>query len=294
LNAPCTLCPRQCGALRADDHTCGSCGVTANPRVARAALHFGEEPCISGSNGSGTVFFSGCPLHCRYCQNHGISQEVFGKEISPARLADIFRELEVAGAHNINLVSGTQFVPAIRQALSLYKPSVPVVYNSGGYERVQTLKTLEGLVDVYLPDFKYADNALGAALSGVPDYADRAAETVLEMARQTGPMQLDKQGIVQRGTMVRHLVLPGHTKNSLAVLDWLANNLPHGCFVSLMFQYTPLRDIEEFPALSRRLTRREREKVFCRLLDLGLTDGYAQEAESASSLFIPNFDLTGV
>ncbi len=294
MNISCTLCPRQCGASRTDERTCGSCGVTATPRVARAALHFGEEPCISGQNGSGTVFFSGCPLHCRFCQNHVISQEGFGKEISPARLADIFRELEDAGAHNLNLVSGTQFVPAIRQALSLYKPSVPVVYNSGGYERVETLKTLEGLVDVYLPDFKYADNALGAALSGVSDYADCAAAAVLEMARQTGPMQLDEHGIAQRGTMVRHLVLPGHTKNSLAVLDWLAENLPHGCFVSLMFQYTPLRDIDGFPSLSRRLTRREREKVFDHLLDLGLTDGYAQEAESASAVYIPNFDLTGV
>jgi len=294
LNISCTLCPRQCGASRTDERTCGGCGVTAAPRVARAALHFGEEPCISGQNGSGTVFFSGCPLHCRFCQNHVISQEGFGKEISPARLADIFRELEDAGAHNLNLVSGTQFVPAIRQALSLYRPSVPVVYNSGGYERVETLKTLEGLVDVYLPDFKYADNALGAALSGVPDYADRAAAAVLEMARQTGPMQLDEYGIARRGTMVRHLVLPGHTKNSLAVLDWLAENLPHGCFVSLMFQYTPLRDIDGFPSLSRRLTRREREKVFDHLLDLGLTDGYAQEAESASAVYIPNFDLTGV
>lgn len=294
MNSSCSLCPRQCNQLRTDAATCGSCGVTFSLRVARAALHFGEEPCISGQNGSGTVFFSGCPLHCRFCQNHGISQEGFGKEITPTRLADIFRELEAAGAHNINLVSGTQFVPAIRQALSLYKPSIPVVYNSGGYERVETLKTLEGLVDIYLPDFKYADNALGAALSRVPDYADRAAEAILEMAQQTGPMQLDEYGVAKRGTMVRHLVLPGHTKNSLAVLDWLAQNLPHGCFVSLMFQYTPLRDIEGFPSLSRRLTRREREKVFHYMLDLGLTDGYAQEAESASAVYIPNFDLTGV
>ncbi len=294
MNDPCTLCPRQCNVLRADEHSCGGCGVTVTPKVARAALHFGEEPCISGQNGSGTVFFSGCPLHCRYCQNHGISRDGFGKEVSPARLADIFRELEAAGAHNVNLVSGTQFVPAIRKALSLYKPSIPVVYNSGGYERVETLKTLEGLVDVYLPDFKYADNALGAALSGVPDYADQAAAAILEMARQTGPMVLDEHGMAQCGTMVRHLVLPGHTKNSLAVLDWLADHLPRGCFVSLMFQYTPLREIEGFPTLSRRLTRREREKVFRYLLELGLTDGYAQEAESASALYIPNFDLTGV
>ncbi len=294
MSTPCLLCPRQCQADRDTAQSLGGCGVTAAPRVARAALHFGEEPCISGQNGSGTIFFSGCPLHCRFCQNYEISQTRFGKEISPARLADIFRELEEAGAHNINLVSGTQFVPAIRQAISLYKPSVPIVYNSGGYERTETLKTLEGLIDVYLPDLKYADNALGSSLSGVPDYADRAGEAILEMARQTGPMQLDEHGLAQRGTMVRHLVLPGHTKNSLAVLDWLADHLPHGCFVSLMFQYTPLRDIEGFPTLSRRLTRREREKVFQHLLARGLTEGYAQEAESASAVFIPSFDLTGV
>lgn len=294
MNSHCTLCPRQCRAPRTSEATCGSCGVTATLRVARAALHFGEEPCISGQNGSGTVFFSGCPLHCRYCQNHSISQERFGKEVSPARLADIFRELEDQGAHNINLVSGTQFVPAIRQALSLYKPSVPVVYNSSGYEQVDTLISLEGLVDIYLPDFKYADNALCTALSCVPDYAEHATAAVLEMARQTGPMLLDEHGIARRGTMVRHLVLPGHTKNSLAVLDHLAAILPHGCFVSLMFQYTPLRDIEGFPSLSRRLTRREREKVFNHLLALGLTEGYAQEAESACAVYIPSFDLTGV
>lgn len=272
----------------------GGCGVTDTVRVARAALHFGEEPCISGTRGSGTVFFAGCPLHCRFCQNHEISQEGFGRDISPARLADIFRELEAAGAHNINLVSATQFAPAVRQALSLYKPSIPIVYNSGGYERVEALKTLEGLVDIYLPDMKYADNALGAALSGVPDYADRAAEAIAEMTRQTGPMQLDENGIAQRGTMVRHLVLPGHTKNSLAVLDWLAEHLPQGCFVSLLFQYTPLREVAGFPTLSRRLTRREREKVFDHMLVRGLTEGYAQEGESASAVYIPAFDLTGV
>ncbi len=294
LNASCTLCPRRCGVSRADNRTLGGCGVTATARVARAALHFGEEPCISGTRGSGTVFFAGCPLHCRFCQNRSISQEGFGKEVSPARLADIFRELETSGAHNINLVSATQFVPILRQALALYKPSVPIVYNCGGYERVETLQTLEGLVDVYLPDFKYIDNALGLALSGVPDYAERATEAVLEMVRQTGPMQLDEDGIATRGTMVRHLVLPGHTRHSMAVLDHLAATLPHGTFVSLLFQYTPMGDVEGFPTLSRRVTPRERDKVFDYMLACGLTDGYAQEAGSASKGYIPEFDLTGV
>jgi putative pyruvate formate lyase activating enzyme len=268
--------------------------VTATARVARAALHFGEEPCISGTRGSGTVFFAGCPLHCRFCQNRSISQEGFGKEVSPARLAEIFRELEATGAHNINLVSATQFVPIVRQALELYKPSVPIVYNSGGYERVETLRTLDGLVDIYLPDFKYIDNALGQALSGVADYAERTTEAIAEMARQTGPMQLDENGLATRGTMVRHLVLPGHTRHSMAVLDHLAATLPHGVFVSLLFQYTPMGDIEGFPTLSRAVTRREREKVFDYMLACGLTDGYAQEAGSASKGYIPAFDLTGV
>ena len=294
LNNRCTLCPRQCGVARESTLGRGHCGMTTTARVARAALHFGEEPCISGTQGSGTVFFSGCPLHCRFCQNHTISQDGWGKDVSPARLADIFRELEQQGAHNINLVSATQFIPTVREALAHYRPAIPIVYNSGGYERVETLRTLEGLVDIYLPDYKYADNALGAALSGVTDYSDRATEAIAEMARQTGPMQLDSCGIAVRGTMVRHLVLPGHTKNSLAVLERLAAILPRGVFVSLLFQYTPVRDIDGFPSLSRRLTKREREKVFNHLLALGLTDGYTQETESASAAYIPSFDLTGV
>lgn len=289
----CSLCPRQCRAERSVTSV-GKCGAPSEARVARAALHFGEEPCISGTCGSGTVFFSGCPLHCRFCQNYEISQRGFGRTISPARLADIFRELEADGAHNINLVSPTPYIPAIRQALSLYNPSVPVVYNSSGYERVESLRSLEGLVDVYLPDFKYADNALALALSGVSDYVETATATVLEMVRQTGPMQLNDEGLAVRGTMVRHLVLPGHTRQSIAVLDRLADILPHDSWVSLLFQYTPVREVEGFPTLSRTLTRRERDKVWEHLLARGLTDGYVQEADSAGTAFIPSFDLTGV
>lgn len=289
----CSLCPRRCHAERTDEKT-GGCAAPAAARVARAALHFGEEPCISGTRGSGTVFFSGCPLHCRFCQNHVISQEGFGRTVSPARLADIFRELEAQGAHNLNLVSPTPYVPVIRQALRLYTPTVPVVYNTGGYERVETLRALEGMVDVYLPDLKYLDDSLAASLSGVPDYAAAATAAVLEMARQTGPMRLDADGLATRGTMVRHLVLPGQTRATMQVLDWLADNLPPGVWVSLLFQYTPMRDIEGFPALSRTLTRREREKVWAHLLARGLTDGYVQEPGSVGTAFIPAFDLTGV
>lgn len=289
----CSLCPRQCHAERSATSV-GACGAPSEARIARAALHFGEEPCISGTCGSGTIFFSGCPLRCRFCQNYEISQRGFGRTVSPARLADIFRELEAQGAHNINLVSPTPYTPAIRQALSLYTPSVPIVYNSSGYERVESLRSLEGLVDVYLPDFKYADNALAMALSGVPDFVEVATAAVLEMARQTGPMQLDENDIAVRGTMVRHLVLPGHTRQSIGVLDHLANILPHGTWVSLLFQYTPVREVEGFPTLSRTLTRRERDKVWAHLLARGLTDGYVQEADSAGTAFIPSFDLTGV
>lgn len=289
----CALCPRRCGVTRTADDK-GACGAPENARLARAALHFGEEPCISGTRGSGTVFFSGCPLHCRFCQNEVISQRGFGRTISAQRLADIFRELEAAGAHNINLVSPTPYVPAIRQALHLYTPSVPLVYNSSGYERPETLRALDGAVDVYLPDLKYLDNALALALSGVGDYVEVATAAILEMARQTGPMRCDADGLAQRGTLVRHLVLPAQTRNSLAVLDWLAAHLPTGTPVSLMFQYTPVRAVEGFPALSRTLTRRERDKVWDHLLACGLTDGYVQDAQSASAAFIPAFDLTGV
>ncbi|HIZ20375.1 MAG TPA: radical SAM protein [Firmicutes bacterium] len=264
------------------------------PVLARAALHTGEEPCISGTRGSGAVFFSGCPLGCVYCQNEPISRGRFGKAVTPARLADIFRELEAQGAHNINLVNPTHFVPAILEALEQYRPAVPVVYNSSGYERVETLRRLEGAVDVYLPDLKYADSGLAARLSGAPDYFDYAAPAILEMARQTGPMALDGEGIARRGTLIRHLLLPGHTRNTIAVLDWLRDNKPDGVWLSLMFQYTPVNPEPPDPALARRVTARECRKVWDALLERGLTDGYVQDRASATTAYIPEFDLTGV
>lgn len=219
----CSLCPRSCRVPRADDApSAGVCGMPAMPVVARAALHVGEEPCISGTRGSGTVFFSGCSLGCVFCQNHPISHERFGETVSIRRLAEIFWELEAQGAHNINLVNPTHYAAAIRQALRLYRPAIPVVYNSSGYERVETLRALEGLVDIYLPDLKYVHEEPAAAFSGASDYFSRAAAAILEMARQTGPMVLNAQGVAVKGTMVRHLVLPGYTRESLAVLDWLA------------------------------------------------------------------------
>ena len=290
----CTLCPRRCGARRGPDAGNGRCGMGADAVVARAALHFWEEPCISGTRGSGAVFFTGCPLGCVTCQNYSISAEkAVGKRVSAKELSEIFRKLEEQGAHNINLVTPTHFVPAILEAISIRKPSVPVVYNCGGYETVETLKLLEGAVDIYLPDFKYIEPELAAALSDAPGYPEQAKAAVLEMVRQTGPAVYDEDGLLRRGTVVRHLILPGHTKNSVAVLEWLAKNLPEKVPVSLMAQYVPCGRASEFPPLGRVITKREYEKVQNRLFELGL-DGYVQERTSASRKYIPPFDLSGV
>ncbi len=288
----CSQCPHKCKAERLDSVGNGVCRMPALPRVARAALHFGEEPCISGQNGSGTVFFSGCPLKCRFCQNHSISQEDFGKTISVERLAEIFQELVAQGAHNINLVNPTHYAIAIKQALEIYRPPVPIVYNSSGYESLNTLRMLNGYVDVYLPDLKYLDDALAKELSGVDDYASHATMAVLEMARQTGPLMLDESGIAQRGTIVRHLVLPGHTRASMAVLEWLRQNLPKGAYISILLQYTPFGDLPS--PLDRPLTLRECRKIRDFAEEIGITDGYIQQHNSSGAQYVPLFDLTGV
>ncbi|NLG93490.1 MAG: radical SAM protein [Clostridiales bacterium] len=290
----CTLCPRGCGALRTENEGAGFCGMGANPVVARAALHFWEEPCISGKRGSGTVFFTGCCLKCVFCQNYQISTEKeVGKIISAQELADIFDRLAEQGAHNINLVNPTHFVPAILKALALRKTKLPVVYNSGGYENPETLKMLDGWIDSYLPDFKYADNLLAQKYSGAPNYVKNAKASVLEMARQTGPAAFDAEGMMTRGTIVRHLILPGNTRNSIAVLDWLGENLPAGVLVSLMAQYIPCGKAGDFPEINRRITAREYQKVQEHLFRLNL-DGFVQERKSASRDFIPPFNLEGV
>jgi len=289
----CTICPRHCGALRDTNTGYGFCGMPATPIVARAALHYGEEPCISGTHGSGTVFFSGCSLKCCYCQNHSISHKNEGKTITTERLADIFRELEEAGAHNINLVTPGHYAISICKALELYRPNVPIVYNSSGYERLETLKMLEGWIDVYLPDCKYVDSALSLALSGARDYFDVASAAIVEMARQTGPVAFDANGILTKGTLVRHLVLPGHTRNSMQVLDWLST-IKESVWVSLMFQYTPCGDLSAHKELQRTLTHRECEKVWDYMDSLGIVNGYVQDRKSAGTCMIPAFDLTGV
>ena len=289
----CTLCPRNCGALREADQGNGFCGMGADPVVARAALHFWEEPCLSGTRGSGAVFFTGCSLRCVFCQNREISSErKVGKALTPRQLSQVFRNLVAQGAHNINLVTATHFVPAVVEALSLWRPPVPVVYNCGGYESIKTLRLLEGWVDVYLPDLKYADPALAQRLSGAADYPETARAAILEMVRQTGPAVYGESGLMRKGTLVRHLMLPGHTRDSMAVLDWLAANLPR-VPVSLMAQYVPCGGADRDPALSRRVTGREYEKVQEHLFSLGL-DGYVQERGSASRNYIPPFDLEGL
>lgn len=290
----CTACPRQCGVRREDTtSSAGFCGMPAQPKLARAALHFGEEPCISGQNGSGTVFFSGCSLSCTFCQNREISHQGFGKVVTVDRLAEIFRELEQAGAHNINLVNPTHFASAIRAALTRYRPQIPVIYNTGGYERVETLRSLEGLIDIYLPDLKYLHAEPAKQFSGAADYSEFATAAISEMARQTASPVLDNSGMMVSGTMVRHLVLPGYTKESLAVLEWMAQHKDK-FWVSVMFQYTPMADIPGAPSLSRTLTRRECEKIWLYMDELGLQDGYVQERESSGTQMIPRFDLTGV
>ncbi len=288
----CTMCPHQCGAVRDDSVGHGRCRMPASPRVARAALHFGEEPPITAENGSGTVFFSGCALTCVFCQNHSISHDDFGKTVTVAHLADIFRRLVSEGAENINLVTPTHYAYAIREALTLYKPPVPVVYNSSGYERVETLRTLEGLIDIYLPDYKYADDDLAKALSGTRHYRETALAAIAEMRRQTGDLTVEN-GKAVRGTMVRHLVLPGHTRNSITALHDLKARFSSSLWVSLLFQYTPVLPLPQ-KELNRTLTKRECQKVFDVLCELSLTNGFVQDRLSATTQMIPTFDLTGI
>ena len=287
----CNLCPRRCGAVRTDTGG-GFCGMPMLPVVARAALHFWEEPCISGKRGSGAVFFSGCNLQCVFCQNRSISYGKYGKAVSIPRLREIFRELAEQGAHNINLVTPTHFTSAIREALEV-SPGVPVVWNSGGYELPETLRTLEGAAQVYLPDLKYADNALAARYSGAADYFETAAAAIREMFRQVGRCEFDNEGILQHGVVIRHLLLPGALENTKAVLDWIAENFAPGeVLVSLMSQYTPQPGAEGL--LRRRVTGGEYRAARAYMENLGLTDGYYQDSSSAREEYTPPFDLTGL
>lgn len=287
----CHLCPRDCGAVRGETGN-GFCGMGARPRVARAALHMDEEPVISGTRGSGAVFFSGCGLQCLFCQNYALSHGGYGAEISVARLREIYFELIEQGAHNIDLVNPTHFALAIRGSLREPLP-VPVIWNSSGYERVETLRMMEGRVQVYLPDLKYIDPRSAGRYSGAADYFDYAAPALKEMLRQTGPVELDEDGIIRRGTIIRHLILPGCTDESKRILDHIREELD-GAWVSLMAQYLPFGDAAGVDELGRRLTPEEYEDVVDHLIDIGLEDGFVQELSSSDEKYIPKFDLTGV
>lgn len=290
----CTLCPRRCGADRT--RAPGRCGGGSAVRLARAALHFWEEPCISGTRGSGTVFFSGCALQCCYCQNYRISAENFGAEVSVERLAEIFLELQAQGAHNLNLVTASHYLPWVCAALDRVRGArtVPVVWNTGGYETVEAVRALRGHVDIFLTDLKYKSAALAAEYSGAPDYFEAAAPALGAMLEQAGPPVFDAHGLLRRGVIVRHLVLPGAAADTRAVLEHLAA-LPRGSFLlSLMSQYTPFYKAGEHRALARRISTYEYRKAVDFAVACGLTQGYMQEKSSAKEEYTPCFDLAGV
>lgn len=292
----CTLCPRGCHVNRLLGEK-GACRESAELMVARAALHMWEEPCISGERGSGTVFFSGCSLGCVFCQNYHIARGERGKRISVERLGEIFLELQEKGAANINLVTGEHFVPQIIDALDQARREglvLPVVYNSSGYEKTDTLKLLEGYVDIYLPDFKYWDPELAKTYSHAPDYREMAMEAVEEMVRQTKEPEFDADGYMKKGVIVRHLVMPGAVRNSKAVLKYLHETYGERIFISIMNQYTPMPQSSGYPELQRKVTRREYEKVLDYALELGIENGFLQEGKTALESFIPDFDGEGV
>lgn len=291
----CNLCPRKCNVERKalTNNGKGFCGMGENPVVARAALHFWEEPPISGTKGSGTVFFSGCNLQCAFCQNEEISRGTFGKEITIERLRKIYFELIEKGAHNINLVTGTHFINAIAQSLDIPLP-VPVVYNCGGYESAEALKLLENNVQIYLPDLKYADDSLAVKYSKAPNYFETATRAIKEMFRQVGKYEFDENGIMTKGIIIRHLILPNNLENTKKVIDWVKNNFNDGeVLFSLMSQFTPNRTCN-YPELTRRLTQEEYDEIEEYLFDSGIEDGFMQELSSAKEEYIPPFNLEGV
>lgn len=290
----CRICPRKCGADRTKNF--GLCGCNDKIKLARVCLHKWEEPCICGGNGAGAVFFSGCNLKCCYCQNYRISHENFGKEISVERLSEIFLDLQEKGACNIDLVTPTPYTYHIKEALKLIKNKleIPVIYNCGGYELPETIKLLDGFIDIYLPDFKYYDNSYALKYSGVKNYFEYASESLKEMISQTGKLKYDNSGIMQKGTIIRHLTLPNLRHDSIKLMEWISENLPNDCFlISLMSQYTPILEIKEkYPEINRRITKMEYNSILNKISELGL-EGFSQEKSSAVSDYTPDFDLSG-
>ncbi len=292
----CTLCPRECHVNRLLGEK-GFCRENARVFAARAGLHMWEEPCLSGEKGSGAVFFAGCSLGCIFCQNREISRGKSGKEVSTGRLAEIFLMLQEKGAANINLVTGEHYVPSILDGLDLAKRQglyIPVVYNSSGYEKTETLKLLKDYVDVYLPDFKYWDGDLAFRYSGICDYRERAKEAIREMVSQRGKPEFTRDGYLKSGVIVRHLILPGHTKDSKKVLEFLHQEFGEHIYISIMNQYTPMAEFKDAPELERKVTKREYQKVLEYALSIGIEQGFFQEGETAEESFIPPFDLTGI
>ena len=287
----CNACPRRCGVDRSKKH--GFCGVGENFVVARAAKHFWEEPPISGTNGSGAVFFSGCNLRCVFCQNYELSRAKKGKEITEKKLTEIFDSLISSGAHNLNLVTATQYAERLADVLEKYRSPVPVVYNCGGYESVETIKRLSSVVDVWLPDLKYIDPERSLRYSKAADYFDAASKTILEM-RRNQPEDVFENGLMKKGLIIRHLVLPKNVNQSRRIFEWIKDNLGAKTYISLMAQYTPCGKLEDFPELQRRITKREYEKAVDCLIELGFENVFLQELDSAQKQYIPDFDLTGV
>ena len=290
----CSLCPRNCRALRTEREGTGYCRMPEAPVLARAALHHWEEPPISGTLGSGTVFFSGCSLGCVFCQNETISHQNFGKAVTLDRLQAICEELIAQGAHNLNFVNPTHYAHVIAALLEDYRPAVPVVWNSGGYDKVATLRGLEGKVDVYLPDLKYLDSATAQRYSTADGYPETATAAIREMVRQTGPCRFDENGLLFQGTIIRHLILPGQVNQAKLVMDWVAGAFePETVLFSLMSQYTPWGDLSAVPELNRRLRPGEMRAAQEYMQNLGL-DGFSQERTSAKEEYTPPFDLTGI
>ncbi len=295
MTAGCTLCPRACGAIRKENSPGGFCASPSLATVTRAAPHFGEEPCISGTRGSGTVFFSGCNLRCVFCQNRKISRGSEGRAVDAAGLRDIFLRLCDRGVHNINLVTPTHYSNIIAEALSGVKLGIPVVWNSSGYESVETLRSLEGLVQIYMPDYKYSDPALARRWSMAEDYPQVALAAIEEMYRQRGEFVLDGEGIMQSGVLIRHLIMPGAAENTLRCIDAIEDNLPADRIIfSLMAQYTPMPGLEAYPELCRPITPEEYERCRSYFDFSDIVYGFSQSPEAATDEMIPDFDGTGV
>lgn len=288
----CILCPRNCGVDRTTN--LGVCQVSARVKVARAALHFWEEPCISGNNGSGAVFFSGCSLHCVFCQNEKISHGKVGQEITIEELAGLYIDLQNQGANNINLVTGTHYIPEIVESVKIAKENgleIPIIYNTSGYEKAESLKQLEGIVNTYLPDFKYMDNSLALKYSHAKDYPDVAKEAIAEMVRQCGKPQFDNNGFIKSGVIVRQLLLPGHVKDAKAIIKYLYETYSDNIYISMMSQYTPMPQIAaNYPELNRRVTKREYDSLINYAIDLGVENAFIQDRAVAKESFIPEFN----